>query len=249
MKGGQLPDLPPEVKAARDTLAAWLSGEWNNLRRDLGRYRQARKKVEKEAIEAGQEASRRANRMQERGEDGRRLMNAFHASWHSEPCGLSQEVHTLECIIIDRFDRLLAAAIPGMTDAERSVAGIALANFWMYQGANMLNKGRLEFTTASAMKWIADHGHGAILAQNRKDPIVREPNDADELPSRLSDPAALAKTLRILAKDVARDPYSYATKTSAILECKVAIEEAALTVEYATSWRAVESPPTTRPVR
>ncbi len=43
MKGGQLPDLPPEVKAARDTLAAWLNKQKLFRSRDLRAWDAAKK--------------------------------------------------------------------------------------------------------------------------------------------------------------------------------------------------------------
>ena len=46
MKGGQLPDLPPEVKAARDTLAAWLNKQKLFRSRDLRAWNAAKKAKE-----------------------------------------------------------------------------------------------------------------------------------------------------------------------------------------------------------
>jgi len=46
VKGGQLPDLPPEVKAARDTLAAWLNKQKLFRSRDLHAWDAARKAEE-----------------------------------------------------------------------------------------------------------------------------------------------------------------------------------------------------------
>ncbi len=46
MKGGQLPDLPPEVKAARDTLAAWLNKQKLFRSRDLRAFDEAQEASE-----------------------------------------------------------------------------------------------------------------------------------------------------------------------------------------------------------
>lgn len=46
MKGGQLPDLPPEVKAARDTLAAWLNKQKLFRSRDLRAFDEAQEAID-----------------------------------------------------------------------------------------------------------------------------------------------------------------------------------------------------------
>ncbi len=120
MKGGQLPDLPPEVKAARDTLAAWLEHRPQNRARAIGRAR---------ALLAARPSPNMKFSGVPQDPEAFRMRQEF-----GERQSLTAKSHDLRDSIRDEEAAILSIVRPDLSPEDCATAADALVTVWIGRG-------------------------------------------------------------------------------------------------------------------
>lgn len=225
MKGGQLPDLPPEVKAARDTLAAWLNKQklftaraldqlgTKNATHDAGIEKQCRLLFEK-----GLEPNFAWSRMiMERATDNPGARNIAEQTneeiWEAD----DQRRSLAERLLLREFE-LAGIARPDLSDAEKWACSAAL----LY-----LRVRHMERAVNGARRWPDLCDLVELLWPNLTPGADRPASRAkvrqkkSDLPNRLVDPRPLANTLRSLRNQTRDNPEEFQARDirEALLQC------------------------------